>query len=211
MASGLSHERKSIGLRSFPESERFDYHREDRNARTISLPLPAAERTVAEILALADIQVNGQRPWDIQVHDQRFFQRVLSYGTLGAGESYMDGWWDVDALDEFFTRVHRIKPYDKIGLWNTLWVALKGRIFNRQTASRAGRVVHEHYDLGNDILRGDAGQANAVHLCLLAGGEDVGRSTREQAAPHLPEAGPHAWHDRAGARWRLWRPRTFHG
>ena len=105
------------------------------------------------MLARADIQVNGARPWDIQVHDQRFYQRVLSEGTLGAGESYMDGWWDVDALDEFFARMHRINPYDTIGRWSTLWLALKGRIFNRQTKARAGKVAHEHYDIGNDIYK----------------------------------------------------------
>jgi cyclopropane-fatty-acyl-phospholipid synthase len=28
-------------------------------------------------------------------------------GLLGAGESYMDGWWDCEALDEMVTRVLR--------------------------------------------------------------------------------------------------------
>ena len=106
---------------------------------------------MAGILALADIEINGERPWDIQVHDERFYRRVLSQGSLGAGESYMDGWWDVEALDEFFTRIQRIDPYDKVGIWSTLWLALKGRLFNRQAKSRAGKVARAHYDLGNDL------------------------------------------------------------
>jgi cyclopropane-fatty-acyl-phospholipid synthase len=114
-------------------------------------PKSAAGRKLAEILALGDIQINGPRPWDVHVHDERFYQRVLSYGSLGAGESYMDGWWDVEALDELFTRLLRINPYDKLGRWNWLWLALKGRILNRQTESRAARVADEHYNLGNDI------------------------------------------------------------
>jgi cyclopropane-fatty-acyl-phospholipid synthase len=55
---------------------------------------------VSNLLAFADIRINGTRPWDIQVHDRRFFSRALASGTLGFGESYMDGWWDCDALDE---------------------------------------------------------------------------------------------------------------
>ena len=62
---------------------------------------------MTNLLAFADIRVNGARPWDIQVHDQRFFNRVLASGTLGFGESYMDGWWDCDALDEMSCRAIR--------------------------------------------------------------------------------------------------------
>src|SRR5215467_4378238 len=65
------------------------------------------ERAVEELLCGTDIKINGSRPWDIRVHDERFFQRVLAQGTLGAGESYMDGWWDCEQLDEMLTRVLR--------------------------------------------------------------------------------------------------------
>src|ERR1700704_6373840 len=65
------------------------------------------ERTINEMLAGSDVKINGPRPWDIRVHDERFFQRVLGHGTLGVGESYMDGWWDCDQLDEMLTRVLR--------------------------------------------------------------------------------------------------------
>jgi cyclopropane-fatty-acyl-phospholipid synthase len=55
---------------------------------------------MTNLLALAGIRIDGAHPWDIQVHDRHFFSRVLASGTLGFGESYMDGWWDCDALDE---------------------------------------------------------------------------------------------------------------
>ncbi len=119
--------------------------------RSCRPPLSAAGRKLAGILALADIQINGSLPWDIQVHDERFYRRVLSGGSIGAGESYMDGWWDVEALDEFFTRIHRADLYRKVGVFNSVWLALMGTIFNRQTESRSRKVAHEHYDLGNDI------------------------------------------------------------
>ncbi len=50
------------------------------------------------ILSLADVQIKGSRPWDIQVNNYRFFARLLGEGSLGLGESYMDGWWDCKAL-----------------------------------------------------------------------------------------------------------------
>src|SRR6266511_548034 len=59
-----------------------------------------AQDVMTNLLASADIRIDGARPWDIQVHDRRFFSRVLTSGTLGFGESYMDGWWDCDALDQ---------------------------------------------------------------------------------------------------------------
>ena len=62
--------------------------------------MAAARQVVEQLLRQADIRINGSRPWDIAVHDERFFTRVLAGGTLGFGEAYMDGWWDCQALDE---------------------------------------------------------------------------------------------------------------
>ena len=53
-----------------------------------------------DLLARADVQLNGSRPWDIQVHDKHMYERVFTSWSLGLGESYMDGEWDCDALDE---------------------------------------------------------------------------------------------------------------
>ena len=120
--------------------------------------LPAAGRTVAKYFSDVDVRINGNREWDIQVHDPRMYQRVLSYGSIGVGESYMDGWWDVEALDEFFARVNRSDPYPIFGSWLTLLLGLKGRIFNRQKPSSALEVARMHYDLGNDVYQSMLGK-----------------------------------------------------
>jgi cyclopropane-fatty-acyl-phospholipid synthase len=57
-----------------------------------------------KILNRAGIMINGDKPYDIQVKDERFYKRVFSYGTVGLGEAYMDGWWDAEKLDDFFCR-----------------------------------------------------------------------------------------------------------
>src|ERR1022692_4009200 len=120
---------------------------------TAPLPTAAAARKVAEIFSLAGIQIGGRRPWDLQVHDERFYSRLLAGGDLAAGESYMDGWWDAEALDELCTRVHRANLPALVGGWEMFWLALKGRVFNRQRISQAAEVAHVHYDLGNDVYQ----------------------------------------------------------
>ena len=130
----------------------FVRQRTDRSSNRPAPTSPEAKK-LAAILAIADIRVNGNRAWDLQVHDERFFERVLAEGSIGVGESYMDGWWDVEALDEFFTRVHRLELHRQVMTPEVLWLALKGRIFNRQTRSRSRAVAEEHYDLGNDVYQ----------------------------------------------------------
>ncbi len=62
----------------------------------------AARKNISNLLEYADIRLDGGRPWDIRVHNDELFNAVVHKGTLGAGEAYMDGWWDCDALDEMF-------------------------------------------------------------------------------------------------------------
>lgn len=112
-----------------------------------------ARKTLQEILEAADIQINGNRPWDLQVHDDRLYQRVLSGGSLAAGEAYMDGWWDSEALDQMFYRILRARLDKDIGWsWYNLWNVVKAYILNLQSPSRAYEVGQEHYDRGNDLF-----------------------------------------------------------
>lgn len=108
---------------------------------------------VAALLAPADIMLDGERSWDITVRDDRLFTRVLAQGSLGVGESYMDGWWDCGRLDEMFYRVLRADIERQVLTWrNTLWI-LKARLINLQKPSRAFRIGRDHYDRGNDLFQ----------------------------------------------------------
>lgn len=112
-----------------------------------------AKNKVSEILEIADIRINGNRPWDIQVHDERLYNRVLSGGTMALGESYMDGWWDVEDLSEFFSRVLLAKLNTKISKRAIFFNVVKAKIMNLQSLSRAKIVCEEHYDIGNDLYK----------------------------------------------------------
>ncbi|MFJ5158409.1 cyclopropane fatty acyl phospholipid synthase [Pantoea sp. NPDC088449] len=110
-------------------------------------------RIVNELLERADIAVNGTRPWDIQVKHPDFFKRVLEEGSLGLGESYMDGWWECEQLDMFFHRVlkHHLDKQLPRHFKDTLRIAA-ARLTNLQSKKRAWIVGKEHYDLGNDLF-----------------------------------------------------------
>mgnify|MGYP000349243818 CR=1 FL=1 len=113
-----------------------------------------AEQVIRSLLALAEIEVNGPQPWDIQVHDKRFYQRVLAHTSLGLGESYMDGWWDCPSLDQMMDRIMRANLRDKVKQSFSIKVnALMARLINRQSSARAFIIGEQHYDLGNDLYR----------------------------------------------------------
>ena len=113
-----------------------------------------AERIIRELLDTANVKVNGSNAWDIQVHDQRLYDRLLKDASLGLGESYMDGWWDCEAIDQFIDRVLRADLHIKVkGDWKIILHVLKAKIFNLQASSRAFEVGEKHYDLGNDLYR----------------------------------------------------------
>ena len=110
-------------------------------------------RIAHEMLGLAGIEINGSRPFDIQVKNPEFFKRVLQQGSLGLGESYMDGWWECERLDIFFQRVVSAGLEKKLPhhLKDTLRIAA-ARLTNLQSKKRAWIVGKEHYDLGNDLF-----------------------------------------------------------
>lgn len=104
-----------------------------------------------ELLARVDVKINGERPWDIRVHDNRFFGRVFRDGSVGLGESYVEGFWDCDAIDEFFARVYSLEAEVGKGLLH-YWFNLRNFIMNVQTKTGARKVIDLHYNLGNELF-----------------------------------------------------------
>jgi cyclopropane-fatty-acyl-phospholipid synthase len=114
----------------------------------------SAKKAIKKIASLAKIEINGQNPWDIQIHNEKFYSRVLSGGSLAFGESYMDGWWDCDKLDEFITKIKKadIENHLRINL-PMIFTFLKARIINLQSHSRAFQIGEKHYDNGNILYK----------------------------------------------------------
>jgi cyclopropane-fatty-acyl-phospholipid synthase len=106
-----------------------------------------------DILAAADVQINGGRPWDIQIHNEGLYERVLRQGSLGFGEAYMDGWWDAEHLDEFFTHILRENLQQEVSMsWPMISTFVKSWMKNPQNQKQSFEVGERHYDTGNDLF-----------------------------------------------------------
>ncbi len=113
----------------------------------------SAEDTCRALLAAADVEIDGSRPWDIKVHNRQLFTRVMAQGSLGLGEAYMDGWWDCDALDQFFDRVVGADLGAKLKITPDLaWLVVKSKLQNRQNSRYVWEVADVHYNLDVDIF-----------------------------------------------------------
>jgi cyclopropane-fatty-acyl-phospholipid synthase len=112
-------------------------------------------KKIQALLDLAGVKLNGSNPWDPQIHHDVFYGKVLGKWSLGLGESYMDGDWDCERLDEFFTRILRMQLDQQApGLLKVqlLLEMLRHRLFNLQSRRRAFQVGERHYDVGNDLF-----------------------------------------------------------
>ncbi len=119
---------------------------------------------LGQLLADADVRVDGDRPWDMRVHDERLPARVLSGGSLALGESYMDGWWDAGSLDGLLFRLLDAGIDRKVHGFADLRIAVLARLFNLQRGQRSYAVGERHYDIGNDLYAAMLGR-RLVYSC----------------------------------------------
>jgi cyclopropane-fatty-acyl-phospholipid synthase len=110
-------------------------------------------QAVQEILGSVDVRIDGARPCDIQVQDERFFGRVLRAGALGLGESYMEEWWRAECIDELFYRLAQLDRRNIPIPLSMKWLFSKDHFINLQSRARAHGIAEHHYDLGNDLFQ----------------------------------------------------------
>lgn len=104
------------------------------------------------ILKEIGVTVNGDGPCDVRIHDSRAYAKILTNQSIGAGESYMDGWWDCDHLDELFYRICRYKTYNHVySKWKCDLSSLWDSLINQQSRSKSEQVANLHYNLSNKL------------------------------------------------------------
>ncbi len=110
-----------------------------------------SRQVVQELLSPAGIEINGDRPFDIRVLNDAFYDEALRRGSHGAFDAYVNGWWESDRLDELTAKVLSngldIPASTRLSL---LFASLSARLFNRQGRKGSQRAVKQ-YDLGNDL------------------------------------------------------------
>jgi cyclopropane-fatty-acyl-phospholipid synthase len=113
-----------------------------------------AKTFIQDLLKLADIKVDGPRPFDITIHNEKFYKRALRDRELGVGESYMDGWWDAKNLDQFIARVVSANLQSKLKVSpKVLRILAWSVIRNQQTVKKARHNAAHHYNVGNDLYK----------------------------------------------------------
>lgn len=132
----------------------------------------SSKKVCKELLKEAKIEINGDNPWDIQVSNPNFYERVLAKGSIGLGESYMDSWWDAVSLDEFFNKVLSAKLSKKIVSSKIILNILKAVFLNMQNKKRSKKVAKEHYDVGNSLYEKMLGE-RMQYTCAYWNGVDT--------------------------------------
>jgi cyclopropane-fatty-acyl-phospholipid synthase len=125
--------------------------------------LPSDQRTAGhggwlyeqldELISPAGVSLNGGHAWDPRIRRPRAVRRILFGGRLGAGEAYVDGDWDCEALDALAARLlaagiePSLTPRSPVAFLNEL----RGILINRQSRARARADVMSHYEMGADL------------------------------------------------------------
>ena len=113
----------------------------------------AEKRLVHHLMDDAGVRIGGQESHDIKVHNPAFYARIVAGGSMALGESYMDRWWDCEALDCFFERILSADIDQKVRKsLPAAWAAVKARLKNPQNRMRAFEVGRRHYDIGNELF-----------------------------------------------------------
>ncbi|HYA12823.1 MAG TPA: cyclopropane fatty acyl phospholipid synthase [Syntrophales bacterium] len=136
---------------------------------------------IEKMFAPIDVKINGNSPWDIRVRDDRVFPQMLHNKNLGLGESYMEGWWDCQQLDEFICKILTASLDTKIkDGFKFLIPTLTAAIFNLQSKMRSRIVAERHYDLDNELFMSFLDPYNQYSCAYFDGTEDLNEAQQKK-------------------------------
>lgn len=93
----------------------------------------------------------------LRVNNAAFYKRLLTGGSIAAGEAYIDGWWDspdltqvVRVIAKNMTVLERLEAkVSWLSVFKNKWLHRK----RRNSKDSAKQNILAHYDLGNDFYR----------------------------------------------------------
>ena len=147
----------------------------------------------------------------IRVRSPRFYSDAVFGGTTGAGEAYMNGYWDCDNLTGLVRLmvINRDLMNDVDSGWSRLSAPLLklAHWLNRNDKSGSRRNISAHYDLGNEFFELFLDETMAYSCAFFPHGADLLEASIakfDAACSKLElKAGPASARD----RHRLGRPR----
>ena len=122
----------------------------------------------------------------LTIHDPDFYRQVALGGSVGAGESYMDGQWSSDDLVALVRLLVRNRDLldgmegglARLGGWALrAWHALR-----RNTRSGSRRNIAAHYDLGNPLFRIFLDAEMMYSSAMFAPGDTLDQASQRKLA-----------------------------
>jgi cyclopropane-fatty-acyl-phospholipid synthase len=83
----------------------------------------------------------------VAVHDASFYKDVLLRGSLGLGNSYIEGKWDSPSIDHVVFNMLSSGIYQKLAPTYDFFRNAKSNLINLQSKKGARKVIETHYDL----------------------------------------------------------------
>lgn len=111
------------------------------------------EKFITGLLHDAGVTINGDRPHDLIINDERVFERVITDGSLGFGEAYMDGWFECERLDQLVNKVYANQLQTKIDKKDAFFALIRAHARSLGSKSRSYEIGKVHYDTGNELFR----------------------------------------------------------
>ncbi len=163
----------------------------DRWARAVVLKMLDKIRFGQVVLTDGDNQWTLGREKGMTAHvtvrDPKFYTKMLFGGSIGAGESYVDHYWDSDDLTLLIRlmalNMDRLDKMDRGFAWLLRPLQLLRHAANRNSKQGAKRNILSHYDLGNEMYRSFLDSAMMYSSAIYPGEE----SSLEEAARHKLE------------------------
>ena len=107
-------------------------------------------------LVMGDMNGNGIQA-TITVRNPSFYASTVLGGTIGAGESYMQGAWECDSLTKLIAIIianrNVLVKMDQATAAFSMPLHLLLHKFRRNSLAGSKRNIREHYDLGNDFYK----------------------------------------------------------
>jgi len=98
---------------------------------------------VSSLFENAGIRLNE----DLTVHDETFYRDVLHEGSVGLGDSYIEGKWDSDNIDILVFKILSHGIYRKFtNIYNGART-FKNRFSDFSDREDSKKVIHKHYDI----------------------------------------------------------------
>lgn len=94
-------------------------------------------------------------PTEMQINNAAFYKKVMSGGSVGFGESYVDGDWDTPDLSALLSLLARNqKEIGRVQRGFSFVTAQVNRLYHkarRNTLEKSKENIQEHYDLSNEF------------------------------------------------------------